>query len=170
MKQVLSAVIGFAVVLLLNVALVAMRVQLGADDASVTTLNGLKQKTGWIWLGDLTPDLQNWATGADPNADFFTGTYEIIGKSSDRRKPVLPDVGDQIRLARRCRVVIPDYARSGEKRALDSPFANGPYLQPSDNTGIYLPPGTILEVRAVQLSPVHQYGTSAYARVSPPAP
>jgi hypothetical protein len=130
------------------------------------TLQGLIGQTGWIVLGVLTADQKEWAAGfGDPNVPYLTGTYEIVGKDTDSRAPILPTIGERIRLTTRSRVVIVDYAKLGESRALEAPA--GPSLSPNDWTEIWLQTGTVVQVQDVQrVSPLGDR-IFVWARVTP---
>jgi hypothetical protein len=130
------------------------------------SLADLTFKTGWIPLGETTEDLKQWAVGSDPNVDFTTGTYEIVGSDWDRRKPRLPRVGARIRLVVSVPVYILDYQTAGEKRRLEPLSSATRPLGSDDYTGIRLPAGTIVEVRAVEASRRYRIRT-LWARVVP---
>jgi hypothetical protein len=136
--------------LILLCLLMSARAQ-ARPQGAVGSLAILTSKTGWIHLGYITADRQEWAIGSDPHAGFTTGTYEIVGSSWDRRAPRLPRVGERIRLTVNARVMILDYLITGEKRLMDPPIVNRP-LRDSDSPGIRLPAGTVLEVRSVKVS------------------
>jgi hypothetical protein len=128
-------------------------------------LETLTYKTGWIPLGDLTADSKNWAAGSDPTVPYRTGSFEILGKKVDRRKPVLPKVGDRIRITARVPIIILDYTKTGEERRLDPPVTRG--LGSVDNTNLWIETGAIVEVRAVKISPLYGQARIVWARVSP---
>lgn len=140
--------------------------QSSASQTPTSSLEMLTGKAGWITLGDVTLDLENWVSGGDPTAGFKMGPYEIVGKNVDRRKPILPKVGDRIRLTARNEVLILDYATTGEKRALESPSSVTRSKGPGDRTGIVLEPGTVVEVQAVEISGPIGQGRIVWARVS----
>jgi hypothetical protein len=136
-----------------------------------SALDALSSKTGWIGLGDVTADRQNWFSGGDPTVDYLTGPFEIIGRQVDRRKPIFPKVGERIRLTARNMVFILDYATLGERRRLDSPtLAERPIQRERDMTGIVLLPGTIVGVRAVETSRLYGQMRAVWARVVPSGP
>src|ERR1035437_7166220 len=94
-------------------------VGLGDTDPQVTTglagaLETLVHKTGWVPLGDLTRDSRKWATGSNPTATSNSGTFEILGKTIDEVKAVLPKVGERIQITARVPIIILDYATAGE--------------------------------------------------------
>jgi hypothetical protein len=132
---------------------------------SSVVLTSLTGKTGWIPLGDITADGKRWAAGNDPSTSFITGVYEIPGSGWDRRTPRLPKVGARIRLTVDVPVQILDYRISGEKRRLDPPASANRPLGPQDETGIRLPAGSVLEVRAVAISKPHGDVRGVWARV-----
>lgn len=136
---------------------------------SKDSLGSLTWKTGWIQLGDTTADLKKWAFGHDPDTDFITGVYEIVGSDWNRRTPRLPKVGARIRLTRSVPVLILDYGSAAEKRRLEPPSAAGRPLGPEDQTDIRLPAGTIVEVRSVKVSRPRGHTRAIYARVVPVA-
>jgi hypothetical protein len=125
-------------------------------------------RTGWIHLGDLTADGKAWGTRGDPAVDFPAGVFEIVGKPLDSHKPILPSIGDRIRLPVRTLVYILDYGTQGERRRLEplSAMANR-NLGPNDRTTIVLAPGSIVEVRAVDVWEPDGAFRAAYARVVP---
>lgn len=137
---------------------------------STGSLDTLTHKTGWIPLGALTADSRRWAGGSDPNVPYMTGPFEILGRRVDRRKPILPKVGDRIRVTARQEIVIIDYARTGEQRRLTAPSSVTSISRPlgaADRTGLHVEAGEVLEVRAVKISrPLGQI-RAAWARVSP---
>ena len=98
---------------------------------------------------------------------FKTGRFEILGKTVDRRRPVLPRVGDRIRLPAPVPVLILEYATKGETRLLDSPSSARRGLDNGDRTEILLPAGTVLRVRAVTIGAPAGDVRTAWARVSP---
>lgn len=135
--------------------------------APAGSLETLTYKTGWIPLGELTADSKKWATGSDPTVPYNTGTFEILGRKVDRRKPVLPKVGDRIRLTARVPVTILEYTTDGERHRLDPPMISRG-LEPRDETGLRLEPGAVVEVRAVNITRASGQIKFAWARVSPP--
>jgi hypothetical protein len=100
----------------------------------------------------------------------MAGAFEILGRDIDRHSPTLPGVGDRIRLTVKREVFILEYARSGEKLALVWPDSLPPdrTLGPGDRTGIVLPPGAIVEIKEVQVSPARGVVRDAWARVATP--
>src|SRR5260221_4726004 len=82
----------------------------GSEATTVNSLERLTYKTGWILLGGVTADLKSWAfaigVDADPKVDYLTGVFEIVGRTVDRHKPILPKVGERIRLTVRSHVSI----------------------------------------------------------------
>jgi hypothetical protein len=131
------------------------------------SLGSLRWKTGWIPLGDTTANLKKWAVGHDPNTDFITGVYEIVGSDWNRREPRLPKVGARIRLVTSVPVLILDYGTAAEKRRLEPPSAVSRPLGPGDHTGIRLSAGTIVEVRSVKVSRRDGDIRGIWARVVP---
>jgi hypothetical protein len=154
---------------LLVLVLPAVPLAKSQDEAtrSKDSLATLTWKTGWIPLGEATADLKKWAVGADPNAEFTTGVYEIVGSNWNRREPRLPKVGARIRLVTSVPVEILDYATAGEKRRLEAPSSASRPLGPDDQTGIRLSAGTLLEVRSVKVSRPHGHIRVIWARVVP---
>lgn len=136
----------------------------GAHDGSLDELRG---KTGWISLGDVTPDQKRWATGSDPRVEYFAGAFEYVDKVVDRRKPVLPKVGDRIRLTARRHVIILDFASTGERRALDDPSNVDRSATASEFTGIILPQGSVVEVRQIRVSRTAGAFRTVWARIVP---
>jgi hypothetical protein len=134
----------------------------GAHEGSLHELRG---KTGWIGLGHVTRDRKNWAVGADPATEYNTGAFEFVDKATDRRTPVLPRVGERIRLTTRNRLIILDFASTGERRALDDPSAVR--STGSELTDVILPKGSIVEVREIRLSPARGGIRVVWARVVP---
>jgi hypothetical protein len=132
-----------------------------------SSLDVLTNRSGWIPLGDLSADRTQWASGSDPTVPFKTGRFEILGKTVDRRRPVLPRIGDRIRLPASVPVMILDYATTGEKRAFESPASPRRRLDDSDRTEILLPAGTVLLVREVTVGAPAGGMRTAWARVSP---
>ena len=134
------------------------------------SLDALHFKTGWIMLGVLTADRRQWAAGNDPGVAYKTGAFEILGRPVDRRRAVLPKVGDRIRITTRLPVVIVDYATAGEQRRLTAPSAvtsiDRP-LGPADRTGAYVEAGDVLRVCAVSVSRRLGETRVVEARVSP---
>jgi hypothetical protein len=126
----------------------------------------LTWKTGWIELGAISADMKEWAAGSDHSVDFLTGGFEIVGRRVDRRKPVLPKIGERIRLTTRNEITILDYASTGEKRRLEVPFSVARSLGRNDRTGLWLEPGDIVEVLAVRISRPYGEVRTAWARVS----
>jgi len=132
------------------------------------SLDELRGKTGWIGLGQVTRDQKQWATAADPATEYKTGAFEFVDKATDRRKPILPKAGERIRLTARNRIIILDFASTGEKRALDDPSAVPASTSASEFTDIILPIGTIAEVRELRLSPARGGIRTVWARIVPP--
>ena len=157
----------------ISVALLLLALQVSAHPSqsqdSFGSLEGLTWKTGWIPLGDVTADGKRWATGSDPNSTFMTGVYELVGIKWDRRTPRLPAVGARIRLTGDVPIHILDYATTGEKRRMDPPPLSSRPLRPGDRTGIWLPAGTVVEVRSVKISKPHGGIRGIWARVVPVA-
>ena len=163
----------FAVVAVVAASLAAAApVTLGNAGQQVTrggagALEALVHKTGWIPLGDLTRDSRKWATGSNPTATSNSGTFEILGKTIDEVKAVLPKVGDRIQITARVPIIILDYATAGEDHRLEPPMMKRG-LERRDNTGLWLEVGAVVEVRVVKISPAHGEIKAAWARVSPP--
>jgi hypothetical protein len=76
-----------------------------ADYGGLASLAG---QTGWILLGLVSEDLTRWAAG-------FSDDYEIVGRPVDRHKPIFPKVREQIRLRLSARVMIRNFAETGEE-------------------------------------------------------
>jgi hypothetical protein len=131
------------------------------------SLDVLHSRTNWILLGELSRDLKHRAAGADPAVDFKTGSYEVINRKVDRRRPGLPRVGDRIRLTARNAVTILDYATAGEKRVLQSPSSVRRHLGVGDRPGIVLPADSVVEVRDVKISRPYGHVRVVWARISP---
>lgn len=118
MKLFLLATAVLALITLQASTVIRASVQVGQSTGSLDTLT---HKTGWILLGALTADFRRWAVGADPNVPYMTGPFEILGRRVDRRKPILPKVGDRIRVTVRQEIMIVDYATASEQRRLTAP-------------------------------------------------
>lgn len=114
-------------------------------------LEQLPGRTGWLRLGDLTLDRRHWASAGDPDVDFMTGGFEFVSRTVDRRLPVLPSVGDLIRLTARNRVIILGYRTTGTQRVVEVPLDHGVGLSPGDDTDVVLTPGTVVKVQQVEL-------------------
>ena len=140
--------------------------KVSARQGSPGSLETLSHKTGWIYLGALTVDYKAWFS-SDPNVDYPTGAFEIVDRSVNRRKPVLPKIGEKIRLTTRVQVRILDYATRAEARRLTPLSSANRSLGPEDNTDAWIDAGTIVEVRAVHVSRPAGEIRSAWARVSP---
>src|SRR6266536_4463753 len=91
------------------------------DQTIARSLENMTYKTGWVLLGAVTEDYRAWAAANDSHVPYKTGGFEIVGKTVDRTKPVLPRKGDLIRITDREPIVILDYATTAEKRRLDPP-------------------------------------------------
>jgi hypothetical protein len=169
MVTVLS--LRLAIALVIAVSSIQAQVPSRSEPKPIVTLQDLTWRTGWIPLGDVSEDLQEWVASSDPSVAFFTGTFEIVGKTVDRRKPITPAVGERIRLAVPLDVVILGYATRREERRLDPPLVSRGMLA-SDLTGIRLERGTIVEVHAVHIAtfPPGSGITTAWARVGPVPP
>jgi hypothetical protein len=142
-------------------------VRLQAIQTDPGTLETLKYRTGWVYLGGLTRDRKSWAVGADATVDYLTGGFEIVGGNVDRRKPILPKGGERIRLKGRTQVLILDYLTLGEQRRLDAPSIVARSKGPNDATGISLASGSVVEVREVAVSRAYGEIRIVWARVTP---
>ena len=143
-----------------------------STEQSASSLDTLVYKTGWIFLGDITLDFRRWASGSDPIVPYKTGPFEILGRRVDRRKPILPKVGERIRATLRQQVIIIDYALLGEERRLTSPSSVTSIERPlggGDRTGIFVEVGDVLEVHAVRITRPLGPARVVWGRVSPAA-
>jgi hypothetical protein len=120
-----------------------------ASGSKNDTLAALEHQTGWILAGGVTNNYKRWALGFanDPTVDYLSGVYEILGSRMDRRVPVLPKVGQQIRVTARIAVTILDFHTLGEKRRLVSPSAATRPLGTDDDTGCFIEAGTVVGTR-----------------------
>jgi hypothetical protein len=85
-----------------------------AGRQAAQSLSVLKGQTGWITLGFVSPDRKRWVVAVDPTLDYFSGVSRYLTVMSIKKKPVLPWIGERIRLTVPDDVVIPDYANKGK--------------------------------------------------------
>lgn len=119
------------------------------------SLEELSHHTGWIMIGAVTADHKHWAAsiGNDPSVSYPAGAYEILGRRLDRRKPILPGVGDKIRVTVRLPITIFDFRSAGEKHRLTAPTSvTRGLISADDSTGGFVEPGTVVIVRDVRVS------------------
>ena len=139
----------------------SMDLQSQVPTLSVSVLEALVYKTGWVAIGELTKDRRTWATASSP-------AFDVIGKRSEATRPVLPRAGDQIQLRDPREAVILDYVKAGEVRRLDPPSSIRRSLGPGDDTGLWIPRSEVLQVLAVVVSPAYGTMREVWARVTPP--
>ncbi len=132
-----------------------------ATQEAGSPLETLAYKTGWIDLGEvLTRDSKTWATASSP-------TFEIVGKAPSP-KVLLPKRGERIRLITRLPIILVDFASLGEANRLTAPLRTH-HVGPGDQTGLFLEVGTIVEVRAIEVSRPSGFLRFVWARVVPAA-
>jgi len=163
MQMVLNVVVA---VLALQAAPVA-KAQNPAAEARQGSLDDLRGRTGWIFLGTVTADRQRWSSGADPYKDYLTGTFEFVDRVTDRRVPIIPKPDEQIRLTTDVDVIIVNYRLTGEDKALVDPSSVPRSTTGSERTNILLPKNSILRVRDVRISPAYGDFRIVWARVVP---
>jgi hypothetical protein len=140
-----------------------------STDKSTNALQTLSHKTGWILLGEATADLKHWAVGqmGDPSVDYFSGTYVILGRTIDRRRPIRPKIGECIRIMARGRIIILDYAVTGEEHRLAPPMMTRG-LDSGDDTKLFLERDAVVQVCDVKIAPAAGQIRAVWGRVSPP--
>lgn len=106
-------------------------------------LEQLEFKTAWVQLGFID------YSGQLKTADGSTVPVSV------------PRAGDRLRLSRRMRLHIVDYAKSGEARRMEAPI-----VQPAeDETRLWIAPGTLVQVDEVRVAP--EPAQFVWARLSP---
>jgi hypothetical protein len=124
--------------------------------------NVLQHRTGWVLLSLVSVETDKLLVDFDGKPYDF----EVVGPDPSLPGDTIPKVGDRIRAISTWRLVILDYAKSGEKNRLVSPTTRK-QLFPSDKTNLAVRLGTVVEVRDVQLSEAKGSSRILWARVSP---
>jgi hypothetical protein len=162
-----SAVLLIVVVLSAPSASVRICAQEHAVPSS--PLDAFQTRTGWIRLGEVTPNRKKWATGGDPLALYNSGTFEYVDHEVEPTRVVLPRRGDRIRLKVRQPIVILDYKTDGERHVDEPPMLHRP-METRDDTGVWLDSHLVVQVRSVQVSKVVGLVRFVWAQVTPAIP
>ena len=109
--------------------------------------------TGWIFCGYY-----------DQEQQLYIDNYCTVKHSPYPEKSVIPRIGETIRLSKTRRLVIADFASLGLSRVMEPPWKQN-ILKPSDYTGIQLPSGVTVAVRAVSLGAFPGHPAAVWVRI-----
>ena len=97
---------------------------------------------GWIILTFIDPQNKEMP---------YNAQFELVGgQALDTRAVPLPFPGERIKLQTHYGIWILEYRMKGEARIMDSPVTFRARA-PGDETGVYLPPGTEVQVEQVRV-------------------